>query len=134
MAGGNEYADILAKLIEKTEGPIDLHDCLIWTGSIKTVKGKYKYGRVKNPFQSITAAQSMGLHKAVYYLNANQNPDELATEDPTGSQYEISHLCHNSLCVNVKHLVRETHCVNQERIHCKKQGFCTKGHVPNCLF
>lgn len=46
---------------------------------------------------------------------------------------EVSHLCHNKLCVNTAHLVIEQHCINQERIHCFLLGRCTEAHSPLCL-
>lgn len=45
-----------------------------------------------------------------------------------GGHLEVSHLCHSKLCINQAHLVLETHKINQERIHCRVQGFCCKAH------
>ena len=46
---------------------------------------------------------------------------------------EVSHMCHNGICVTSTHLVLETHETNLERISCKSQGQCTKQHQPFCL-
>ncbi len=46
---------------------------------------------------------------------------------------ECSHLCHNRLCVNPQHIVLESHAANQERIHCRSQGLCSKLHMPWCI-
>ena len=50
-----------------------------------------------------------------------------------GISVEISHICHHKLCVKPQHLVLETHDVNMGRLHCKNQGFCSRGHQPHCL-
>ena len=44
-----------------------------------------------------------------------------------GKNGEVSHLCHNSLCVQESHLVFEPKTVNNNRQRCVKQGKCT-GH------
>ena len=49
-----------------------------------------------------------------------------------GISVEISHICHHKLCVKPQ-LVLETHDVNMGRLHCKNQGFCSRGHQPHCL-
>uniref|UniRef100_A0A8W8MCE6 Zinc-binding loop region of homing endonuclease domain-containing protein n=1 Tax=Magallana gigas TaxID=29159 RepID=A0A8W8MCE6_MAGGI len=49
-----------------------------------------------------------------------------------GGNLEVSHLCHEQLCVNPMHLSLEPHATNQERIHCMQQGglvhFATRGY------
>ncbi len=47
---------------------------------------------------------------------------------------EISHLCHNRLCVNKDHLYAETHAQNMERGMCINRNTCL-GHLnhPACL-
>ena len=50
------------------------------------------------------------------------------------SYLDVSHLCHNSLCVNPMHLVAEPHFVNNNRITCANNGVCMgHGEYPNCL-
>jgi hypothetical protein len=47
---------------------------------------------------------------------------------------EISHLCHNSLCVNPAHLCLEPHHVNQHRSTCVGRGHCySHPGFPDCL-
>ena len=36
-----------------------------------------------------------------------------------GGRLEVSHLCHEKLCINLVHLVLEPHARNLERIHCR---------------
>ena len=127
MAGNVNFDEILKKYMKKTQGRVGLHDCLLWTGYKKSGKGNLVYGRVVNPFPDVDM-QRMHVHRAVYYLHNGQSP-----ADDEGSNTEISHLCHTPLCIEPSHLVRESHATNQERIHCKAQGRCTKNHEPACL-
>jgi hypothetical protein len=47
---------------------------------------------------------------------------------------DISHLCHNKLCVNVEHLVNEDRQTNLSRKHCNKDRECSQKHQPYCIF
>lgn len=47
---------------------------------------------------------------------------------------DISHLCHNRLCINIDHLVNESRTTNLKRQVCVHSGICTKNHQPHCLF
>ena len=51
---------------------------------------------------------------------------------------EASHLCHNKRCINLEHIVAETHAVNQSRIECANirmatgdSMYCTGYHEGN---
>ncbi len=51
----------------------------------------------------------------------------------------ISHLCHNTLCVNMQYLSAEPQCVNNTKQRCSCDGVCSKhflGDViyPDCMF
>lgn len=134
MACEGNFQAILAKLMLKTTGPQGVHGCVLWTGAKSDAKAKVIYGRVVNPFPD-TGVKRIFAHKAIFYLNEGHSPavGEGEIDGETGSVYEISHLCHTPLCVNINHLVREPHAVNLERIHCKQQGHCTRAHMPPCL-
>ena len=66
--------------------------------------------------------------------------DRVIEEDPSK---EISHLCHNTKCVNPEHLVLENHEINIQRKQCCLRRRCA-GHVdltnsnsnpiPDCFF
>ena len=47
---------------------------------------------------------------------------------------EISHLCNNKKCINIRHLSLEPHCVNMQRKSCHSTGpralRACKGHFP----
>ena len=57
----------------------------------------------------------------------------IPTCNDEGISVEISHLHHHKLCVKPQHLVLETHVIKMDRLHCKNQGFCFRGHQPHCL-
>jgi hypothetical protein len=46
---------------------------------------------------------------------------------------DVSHLCHNRICVNIHHLVNEPRSINLNRKECKRDGVCTQLHTPHCL-
>jgi len=99
-----------------------LNSCKIWGA-----KDKYP----KLSFQSII------LGKRSYYYCQNLayffvHGRYLKKEDKT--HYVISHLCHNKGCVNSDHLINEVNSTNESRKSCKKQGNCTKEHLPLCIF
>jgi len=50
------------------------------------------------------------------------------------SDMDCSHLCHNSLCVNVNHISLEHHFINNNRQYCLNSNLCY-GHVGfrNCM-
>lgn len=65
-------------------------------------------------------------HRASYIMAYHKRKD---------LSMEISHRCHQSLCVNPAHLSHETHEINVEREDCRRFKKCT-GHdgVDPCIF
>ena len=57
----------------------------------------------------------------------------IPTCNDEGKSVEISHLCYHKRCVKPQHLVLETHAMNMDRLHCKNQEFCSRGHQTHCL-
>jgi hypothetical protein len=53
---------------------------------------------------------------------------------PHSAGLEASHLCHNNFCLDVTHIVWETHPDNMKRILCKNQQVCQCGNTTKCLF
>lgn len=55
---------------------------------------------------------------------------------PPNTDHECSHLCHNSRCICLEHLVWEPKAVNNSRARCVAVGHCLGGHgnYPDCLF
>lgn len=47
--------------------------------------------------------------------------------------YDVSHLCHNSLCINEEHLSVEPHFVNNNRRACTEKNKCiSHDPYPQC--
>ena len=101
----------ILKNIERDQG--NSLECWIWQGSKKAPDGKY--GRIRITFMGVT--QSVGAHRAAY----------MAFNESFNLDHDVSHLCHNTLCVKPSHLSHEERSVNAERSACVPQGFCV-GH------
>jgi hypothetical protein len=109
------------RLIEQCKVSVN-GQCLLYDGS--TNEGGY--GRI---------GQNMGdkwvpvyCHRLSYMKN---HPDEHITGN-------ISHLCHNKVCVLPEHLSHEPGWVNQRRRYCVNKGHCIgheypNGNYPDCL-
>lgn len=66
------------------------------------------------------------IHRFIYMLTHKiKDPSEIE-----GS--EVSHVCHNKLCIYSQHLVLEDHAINKDRQYCiLTPGRCT--HEPACI-
>ena len=97
--------------------------CVFWTGTLKQVKN-INYGVICCKFGSVW--KTMYVHRLKFMLE-NRIPD-LDPDD------DVSHLCHNSLCMRIDHLSSEPHAVNNNRMACKNRARCS-GHGPyrDCL-
>lgn len=103
----------------------NFHRCILWDGSKVTKNGvDYGYKYVKLPYRQLKSRQYT--HRLAYMLKY-RNYD-------LPRQFDVSHLCHNSLCINPDHLTLEPHNVNNNRIHCVNENKCF-GHQPykDCL-
>lgn len=47
---------------------------------------------------------------------------------------DVSHLCHNKMCINIDHLVLESRAQNNKRQICNANKSCTRAHEPPCIF
>ena len=94
--------------------------CLIWQGQSRSY-GATHYG-IQNvrwlPGLEFRHPRKMYAHRVAYMTHHG-------TALP--SNCDISHLCHNSLCVKVSHMSCDPHAINNNRQHCKKFGSCL-GH------
>ena len=102
-------------------------DCKIWIGC-RDSEG-YGKKRVTWPNGRKTLTR---VHRLAYM--AHHNSLKLPTVNNFGETLEVSHLCHNKLCVNPDHLILETPNNNMLRIHCRRAGVCTMAHVLPCIF
>ena len=101
--------------------------CNIWQGAT-TSDGKYGRKRVTFPDGN---SKLMRVSRVVYLIK--YKTFNIPDSDESGNPVEMSHLCHNSLCVNPDHLVLESKTSNLERKHCHSQNNCTETHFPHCI-
>jgi hypothetical protein len=47
-------------------------------------------------------------------------------------QWEHSHICHRSTCINPNHILKESRAVNNDREACRYAGACIRKHQPPC--
>ena len=52
---------------------------------------------------------------------------------PTYGETCVSHLCHESLCINPDHLELETLLCNSNRQLCREKGKCSEDHEKKCF-
>lgn len=116
----NRTADVVRELYSDILGQIDISEenwqCWIWTGYCQTKKKDEpaRYGRIIKSINKIK--HNYFVHQIVWL--ANQTPTK------TVCPGDISHLCHNTKCVNPQHLVIEPSAINSQRKECKNQGSC----------
>ena len=130
-----DFDQIFERLMGKTEPAYGLYNCVIWCGA-KWHNGAY--GVITNPFYHVDRPyipKRIGVHRLSYIIrHREQYPDGiLPSVDDEGRKLNVSHLCHNSLCVNPDHLTMETQAINNDRKSCKCSGRCLRTHNPFCL-
>ena len=123
---------ILKKILEKCDQNCGPHDCAIWMGATYDKK----YGKIRNPLSKYKDQPTyMRTHRLLYLLNNihiyRNGFQPIVNSD--GHNVEISHLCHNSLCLNIDHLVLETHFTNCSRVDCAVRRICCGSHIRPCL-
>ena len=98
------------------------NECLLWTGPKRGHYGSFNYlDKGENKWRQKTA------HRMSYIVY-------VALDMQLTSELDCSHLCHNTLCVNSKHICLEPRYVNNYRKTCKSSNVCSgHGDYPNCL-
>lgn len=97
--------------------------CTVWQGATKgSLPGNY--GVINITLQN-GKRTVMNVHRVAKCIEERKLIDK---------QFDVSHLCHNKVCINVEHLSIEPHCVNNNRQNCRSKGFCSE-HKPfsNCM-
>lgn len=104
-------------------------ECVEWLGC----KDKCGYGvkRVRWPDGSVFLER---VHRVAYMCDRRLLHHQVPQLNGDGLQLDVSHLCHNTVCINPAHLVLETHSVNMSRRYCRDSRRCLGGHDPACLF
>ncbi len=115
--------EIMEKLSKKTINS-DRNDCILYTGR----HDRYGYGVIDIKFPSSSRYRPMNVHRLRYMIHV-----KLTKLSP--SQYHVSHLCNNKLCVNISHLSFEPPHINSSRQNCFSENRCLKCHHPHqdCL-
>ncbi len=106
--------DIKSRILNKIN--IDSKtECWVWTGAIfKKPYGSYGQLRMGGRIGKLVKA-----HRVSYEFFVGKYDSDL----------ELDHLCHNTLCVNPKHLEPVTHTENMQRRKDSKLPYCRHGHL-----
>ena len=74
------------------------------------------------------------VHRLAFMKANNMIKGEIPSHDGHDDPLDVSHLCHNKLCMNVAHLVLESRATNNDRKHCWHLHRCSGQHEPHCVF
>lgn len=113
------WARLAIRLEKKT---VIKGNCIVVNGGTD----RYGYGRMRVSWADGLDSVEIGTHRLAYMVHYKIFPHKM-------NDGEVSHLCHNKVCVKKCHLVLEEGSINKEREHCKQQNICTKTHRPYCL-
>jgi hypothetical protein len=106
-------------------------DCIIWGGCVKQGNRTYckPYGVINVKLPGKSRHQTVTVHRLMYMIEHRTfelNP-----------HFDVSHLCHNSLCINASHLSLQPHYINnnrQHRTHTVPKHFTGHPGYQDCLF
>lgn len=106
-------------------------DCILWEGATKKSSvNAQSYGYMKVRLPGSQVRKSLRVHVLAYLVANIGLRDVLLSKD---RDFDISHICHHSLCVNVEHLVAEDRSLNNSRKVCVRNGECLgHGQHKNC--
>ena len=109
-------ASVKGKILKKSEAQRGGNNCSLWTGY-----SQRNYGVMNIVMPGSNSRTRMRAHRLAYIVYSG------ILHLPRG--HDVSHLCHNSLCVNFDHLSLEPHNINVGRCRCKRHHLCL-GHGP----
>lgn len=101
--------------------------CVEWQGSTD----RYGYGRKRITWPDKSASVER-VHRLSYMVKHQLFRHEVPRNDEN-DPLDVSHLCHNKLCIKSEHLVLERHELNCERKACFLLNHCTLNHFPSCI-
>ncbi len=122
MADDTFFDNLLARIQGKCNAVPDNLGCILWEGGIKQHGG---YGVLKVKFPGGTF-RVLHAHRLRYMCHVR------TVHLP--AEHDVSHTCHNVLCMNIQHLVCEHHNTNMARLGCRSDGVCSGAHHPPCIF
>lgn len=127
--------NLAARLARQSEPGCGHHlGCVVWTGATD----RDGYGRVRVTWPTTGRRKIERVARLAYMVKSEEDclpSRQQVGPDGSAVTVEVSHLCHNRLCINPAHLHLEPKSVNAERRHCVKQNRCIRNHGghPNCL-
>lgn len=126
LLSDNERNCIKDKILSRTDFQINPPHCLLWTMSCSG--SGYPQMKIGKVFESRFGSKPVNPAHILYAFK-----NDIAIDDGTK---EISHLCHNKMCLNVDHLSYELKIINLQRKHCVSIGGACIGHTgyANCIF
>ena len=128
MASHDAVSLKLEAMLAKTEasGPLG---CLNYKyGTSKDINyARYHMAYPSGPYSPAVSGQMLA-SRAVYIFY-HRRPD-MVGEPGTG---QVSHLCHNPRCINIKHLTLESAASYSQRKSCKAANKCMECNPP-CMF
>lgn len=130
MENSDRFWQKMSKSLKKySETGTGVDSCILWVGC----RDRYGYGikRVTWPEGEMFLER---VHRVSYMLKHRILKNDMLKLSPEGFELDVSHLCHNKLCINSLHLALEPHTMNISRVYCMKGGHCFGGHLPPCLF
>lgn len=100
--------------------------CLLWGGTRKKCRGIY-YGVLNVKVGK--KWRTLYVHRLALMLEMGWSLDDM-----DGEGLDVSHLCHQPLCGNARHLSYELHYVNRDRSRCVERGECFgHGQFEDCI-
>lgn len=114
--------------LKKTVANHGIHACTVWTGARE--HGVYGKKVVVWPDGQ---KKTERVHRLSFMLHHRILRANMPSHNEIGEPIEVSHICHNSLCIRPDHLVLETHRTNMGRNTCKQKRICSQDHNPPCL-
>lgn len=121
------WIELESRIIDCSRDLGNVHSCRVWIRG----KGGRGYGAISVRWENGRRVENV--HRVVLMILYKWGREDFPKKDVNGQRLEVSHICHNKLCVREQHLVIERHEVNIERNHCRMQSVCSRSHVPFCL-
>ena len=110
----------VAQLVLKRTNDAGEFECWIYNGPVKTkARNGLQYGTVTKTIRrgdEVKKFNHFYAHRAV----------KLYAEHQVSNPRSVSHLCHQTLCVNPEHLEFESTGINNNRKPCNRTGWCNQ--------
>ncbi len=113
----------LTRIFKYVEEAVPGTGCMLWKGAVKHPENKYGIFQIKFPGKD---SKCLHAHRALFMIYHGISSIERYSD--------ISHLCGNSLCMQISHLSLEPHFVNCQRKTCHEFHVCHgHGDYAKCL-